>query len=160
MCIRDSPWAQLVRERVLDPLGRTRTVVHPGEDRAGGYFVHPWTGVPHPEPVIDLGATVPMGGLWSTLTDLGRYAAFLAGPPPSTSAGASEAPAAVLADSTIELMCQPQVVVDPQRWTMAHGLALGMVRRGERVYVGHSGAMPGFLTGLRVSRADLSLIHI
>ncbi len=156
------PWAQVVRERVLDPLGMTRTVVDPGQDRAAGYFVHPWTGVAHPEPVIDLGATVPMGGLWSTLTDLGRYAAFLAGPLPGTSpgtshgasAGGSEAPAAVLADSTVELMCQPQVVVDPQRWTMAHGLALGMVRRGERVYVGHSGAMPGFLTGLRVSRAD------
>jgi CubicO group peptidase (beta-lactamase class C family) len=160
------PWAQVVRERVLDPLGMTRTVVNPGEDRAGGYFVHPWTGVAHPEPVIDLGATVPMGGLWSTLTDLGRYAAFLAGPPPGTSHGTSpgasdrgsdrgsEAPAAVLADSTVELMCQPQVVVDPQRWTMAHGLALGMVRHGERIYVGHSGAMPGFVTGLRISRAD------
>jgi hypothetical protein len=29
-----------------------------------------------------------------------------------------------------------------------------MGRRGDRVYVGHGGAMPGFLTGLRVRRSD------
>jgi len=29
-----------------------------------------------------------------------------------------------------------------------------MARRGERVHVGHGGAMPGFLTGLRVRRPD------
>ena len=29
-----------------------------------------------------------------------------------------------------------------------------MGRRGDRVYVGHGGAMPGFLTGLRVRRKD------
>lgn len=137
------PWEQAVTARVLQPLGMTRTVVDPGSDRAEGYFVHPWSGVAHPEPVIDLGATVPMGGLWSTLTDLSRYAAFLAGSVPG-----------ILAPATLELMSSPVVIVDPLAWTMGHGLGLGLARRGERVYVGHGGAMPGFLTGLRVSPAE------
>lgn len=45
-------------------------------------------------------------------------------------------------------------MTDPDEWSGAYGLGFGMGRRGERVYVGHGGAMPGFLTGLRVRRVD------
>jgi len=137
------PWEEVLRERVLGPLGMTRTGLTPPADRAFGYLVHPFSGVATQEPVSDLRATAPMGGLWSTVADLTRYAAFLADPDP-----------AVLAQATVEAMCRPLVILDPDRWTLGYGLSLGMVRRGERVYVGHGGAMPGFLTGLRVSRTD------
>jgi hypothetical protein len=40
------------------------------------------------------------------------------------------------------------------RWRMGHGLGLMLLRRGDRVYAGHGGAMPGFLTGLMLSPAD------
>lgn len=137
------PWEDVIRERILRPLGMSRTALTPGDDRAHGYLVHPFSGVATPEPVTDLKATAPMGGLWSTVTDLTRYAAFLADPDP-----------AVLAPATVEAMCRPLVILDPDTWTLGYGLSFGMVRRGERVYVGHGGAMPGFLTGLRVSRKD------
>jgi len=84
-----------------------------------------------------------MGGLWSTVADLCRYAAFVAEPDP-----------AVLAPASVATMCRPQVILDPDAWTLGYGLSFGMVRRGNRIYVGHGGAMPGFLTGLRVSRPD------
>ena len=137
------PWEQALRERVLGPLRMTRTGLTPGDDRARGYLVHPFSRVATEEPFVDLKATAPMGGLWSTVTDLTRYAAFLADPDP-----------AVLAPATVEAMCRPLVILDPDAWTLGYGLSLGMVRRGERVYVGHGGAMPGFLTGVRVSRKD------
>ena len=137
------PWEQALRARVLDPLGMTETGLTPAAGHALGYLVHPFSGVARPEPVVELRATAPMGGLWSTVADLTRYAAFLADPDP-----------AVLAPDTLAQMCRPTVMVDPDTWTLGYGLSLGMVRRGERIYVGHGGAMPGFLTGLRVSRPD------
>jgi hypothetical protein len=45
-------------------------------------------------------------------------------------------------------------MADQERWTVAWGLGLGLYRRGERVYAGHGGAMPGFLASLVVSRPD------
>ncbi|MFZ1288146.1 MAG: serine hydrolase domain-containing protein [Candidatus Phosphoribacter sp.] len=137
------PWEYVVRARILDPLGMHSTGLTPGEGRARGYLVHPFSGVAAEEPLVDLRATAPMGGLWSTTADLARYAAFVASPD-----------AAVLAADTLTEMCRPHVILDPDAWTLGYGLSFGMVRRGERIYVGHGGAMPGFLTGLRVSRAD------
>jgi len=137
------PWEEVIRQRILHPLGMTRTGLTPPNDRAHGYLVHPFSGVATPEPVADLKATAPMGGLWSTVADLCRYAAFVAEPDP-----------AVLAPASVATMCRPQVILDPDAWTLGYGLSFGMVRRGNRIYVGHGGAMPGFLTGLRVSRPD------
>ena len=141
--IERRPWEDVVRQRILHPLGMTRTGLTPPADRAHGYLVHPFSGVATLEPVADLKATAPMGGLWSTVADLGRYAAFVADPDP-----------AVLAPATVATMCRPQVILDPDAWTLGYGLSFGMVRRGDRIYIGHGGAMPGFLTGLRVSRPD------
>jgi hypothetical protein len=51
-------------------------------------------------------------------------------------------------------MCRPLIMTDVDGWSGAYGLGFGMGRRGDRVYVGHGGAMPGFLTGLRIRRRD------
>ncbi len=136
-------WEKSVTERILAPLGMTRTGLVPAADRAVGYQVDPFAGTATEEPLFDLAATAPMGGLWSTVADLARYAAFVADPDPE-----------VLAQESLEEMCRPRVMVDPDGWSAAYGLGFGMARRGERVYVGHGGAMPGFLTGLRVRRPD------
>ncbi len=136
-------WEESVVARVLTPLRMTRTGLRPEGGRAVGYQVDPFAGTVTEEPLFDLRATAPLGGLWSSLTDLLRYAAFVADPDP-----------AVLAPETLDEMCRPLVMVDPAGWTAAYGLGFGMARRGERVFVGHGGAMPGFLSGLRVSRRD------
>jgi CubicO group peptidase (beta-lactamase class C family) len=137
------PWETALRARLLTPLGMTRTALRPADDHALGYQVHPFAGTARPEPALDLRATAPLGGLWSTVADMARYAAFLADPDP-----------AVLRPETVEEMCRPLVMVDPDTWTGAYGLGLGLGRSGDRVYVGHGGAMPGFLSGLRVRRPD------
>ena len=136
-------WEQVVRERVLDPLGMTRTGLAPADDRAVGYQVDPYAGTASEEPLFSLGATAPFGGLWSTVADLGRYAAYVASPDDR-----------VVQPDTVEEMCRPIIMTDVDGWSGAYGLGFGMGRRGDRVYVGHGGAMPGFLTGLRVRRKD------
>lgn len=137
-------WEDAVRERILTPLGMTSTGLRPGDARARGYQVHPYLQTVREEPLLDLRATAPLGGLWSTVADMSRYAAFVADPAASN----------VLDAATVDEMCRPVIMSDPIAWTAGQGLGFGMRRRGERVYAGHSGAMPGFLTDLRVARAD------
>lgn len=139
--VTGEPWWELVAGRLLRPLGLTRTSYHPEEPFVRGYVVHPWHGTRSEEPWHDSRAMAPAGQLWSTLTDVGRWAGFLANPDP-----------AVLAPATLAEMAAPVAIYDPDRWTTGHGLGLGLWRHGERVYVGHGGSMPGYLAVLVVHR--------
>ena len=135
-------WADVVSERVTGPLGMTRTGLVPAGDRAIGYQVDPFAGTAREEPLFELRATAPFGGLWSSVADLARYAAWIARPD-----------GRVVSADTLAEMCRPIIMTDPDGWAGAYGLGFGMGRRGDRVHVGHGGGMPGFLTGLRVHRA-------
>jgi CubicO group peptidase (beta-lactamase class C family) len=137
-------WGDVVTERILAPLEMTMTGLAPDKrGRALGYQVHPHTGVATLEPQFDLKATAPLGGLWSTVADLGRYASFVADPIDE-----------ILAAGSLEEMCRPLIMTDVQGWTRAYGLGYDLQRMGERVLAGHGGAMPGFLAGLWVGRQD------
>ena len=97
----------------------------------------------HAEPVFDSGVTAPLGGLWSCVTDLLRYADFIAEPDaavPGRVDGRGDVPA--------HRHDRPGLLAGCLRSGLRDGAA------GDRVYVGHGGAMPGFLTGLMVSRPD------
>jgi hypothetical protein len=95
------------------------------------------------EPQFDLKATAPFGGLWSTVADMGRYAAFVADPIDE-----------ILSPDTLDEMCRPVIMTDVESWSRAYGLGYDLQRSGERIMAGHGGAMPGFLAGLRVRRQD------
>jgi CubicO group peptidase (beta-lactamase class C family) len=140
-------WAAQVATRLLEPLGMGRTTYHPAEPFARGYVVHPWLGTLREEPRHDGGAMAPAGQLWSTVADLAKWAAFLAEPA-----------AAVLAPQTVAQMCAPAVIADPETWTSGYGLGLQLWRRGERVYAGHSGSMPGYLAILAVHRPSRTAV--
>jgi CubicO group peptidase (beta-lactamase class C family) len=134
-------WEAVVRELIFEPLGMTATGTQPDESLvATGYHVHPYARTARPEPRIALNATASVGGLWTSVADLARYAAFLAEPDER-----------VLQGTTLEEMCRPVVIRDDS-WTRAHGLGFMAGRIGERILVGHSGGMPGFVTALRVHR--------
>ncbi|WP_436521647.1 serine hydrolase domain-containing protein [Actinoplanes sp. HUAS TT8] len=134
-------WNELVTKRVLDPLGMKRTSYLPVEPYARGYVVHALGGAPHEEPRPDPGAMAPAGQLWSTITDMAKWAGFLADPAP-----------AVLARETVDEMCTPVTIDDLESWTSGHGLGPQLFRVGERVYVGHAGSMPGYVAHLAVHR--------
>jgi CubicO group peptidase (beta-lactamase class C family) len=134
-------WAALAGKRVLDPLGMKRTTFAPVEPFARGYVVHALDGSLHEEPRLDAGAMAPAGQLWSTVTDMAKWAAFLADPAP-----------AVLSRETVDEMCTPVVLGDLESWTTGHGLGPQLFRVGERVFVGHGGSMPGYVSHLAVHR--------
>ncbi|GAA1629571.1 serine hydrolase domain-containing protein [Actinoplanes couchii] len=131
-------WAELAGKRVLDPLGMKRTTYAPVEPYARGYVVG--SGL-HEEPRPDTGAMAPAGQLWSTVTDMAKWAAVLTDPAP-----------AVLSRETVDEMCSPVAISDLETWTEGHGLGPQLFRAGERVYAGHGGSMPGYVSHLAVHR--------
>ncbi|MEV6967083.1 serine hydrolase domain-containing protein [Hamadaea sp. NPDC051192] len=134
-------WAELLQQRLLTPLGMTRTSYHPADPFAPGYVVHPWLDTLREEPRSDTGAMAPAGQLWSTPVDLTKWAAFLADPDP-----------AILEPATLREMSAPVVMNDLDTWSGGHGLGIELYREGERVYLGHGGSMPGYLAALVVHR--------
>ncbi|MDG4811276.1 serine hydrolase [Micromonospora sp. WMMD1120] len=140
-------WVDLLGERILTPLGLRRTTYAATEPYARGYVVHPWHDTLREEPRTDTGAMAPAGQLWSTIEDLGRWAAFLADPDPS-----------VLAPETLTEMCSPVVISDLDAWSHGHGLGVELFRDGNRVYVGHGGSMPGYGASLAVHRPSRTAV--
>jgi CubicO group peptidase (beta-lactamase class C family) len=134
-------WYASLKARILDPLEMRRTTLGPMGSAVTGYYVPPYTDVPVQEPLFDVKALAPCGGLASTPRDMARWSAFVAEP-------ASE----VLSKDTLEEMCEPQIMIDRQRWTGAFGLGFMLLRSGNRTYVGHTGGWPGFITGLFTHR--------
>ncbi len=138
----ERPWETSLRTRLLEPLEMRRTSV--GFDdgpHVTGYYVAPYDDVPRPEPVMDLKAMAPCGALASTAADLARWSAFVADP------------AALLSADTMEEMCQPQILLDPDRWNGAMGLGFFLMRSPTgRTWVGHTGGMPGHITGVFTHR--------
>ena len=137
------PWVESLDERLLRPLEMRRTTVgFVDDDHVTGYFVPPFHDVPREEPVLDLRAMTPVGGLASTARDLARWSAFVASPPDE-----------ILSPDTLEEMCQPQVLLDTERWNGGMGLGLFVLRTPSgRTWVGHDGGMPGHLTALLTHR--------
>ena len=134
-------WEESLRARILDPLEMRWTTVGLVGPHAQGYQVPPFTDVPVREPVLDLRAMAPCGGLASTGKDMARWSAFVARPVEE-----------VLSPDTLEEMCVPQIMIDPEGWTAAMGLGFFLQRSGERTYVGHTGGMPGHVTALFTDR--------
>lgn len=134
--VTDSTWEAQLQTRLLDPLRMTRTSLAPSTPHAQGYFTHPFADAVVPEVHTATGAAAPAMQLWSTPSDLARWAAFLADPP-----------TALLAEQTLEQMRQPVIMFDPSTFALAWGGGLMLRRQGDRVLHGHGGAMPGFLAG-------------
>src|SRR5262245_52699497 len=134
-------YERVVDERVLRPLGLTRTTWTPQAPAAAGYFVDPWTDEAIREPVIQGLATASAGELWSTAPDLCRWAAFLTDPVEE-----------VLARDTVDEMHAFQTMTDLEHWTVGHGLAWMLMRKGDRSFAGHSGAHLGHLSTVAYHR--------
>ena len=142
--LRGLPWPEVVRQNLLEPLGMRSTTTRPqDETAAGGLGVHPLADLLYVEPEHDAGSMAPAGQLWSTVRDLSRWAAFLAG-----------ATGGLLSADTLDEMRSPVALDDRSgaAWTGAHGLGWQLWNLDGRRYAGHGGSMPGFLAGLRVDQ--------
>ncbi len=141
--LRGGTWESALRERILEPLRLTATTVEPTKDAAVGYLVDPFSDAARPEPQLDLGGVGPAAQLWSTASDMARWAAFLTSPEIVDPRGT------VLSAATVEEMRWPVTTTDEELWSAGFGLGLILEPFGKRImHVGHDGAMPGFLAGV------------
>jgi CubicO group peptidase (beta-lactamase class C family) len=133
-----------VEQRILQPLGLTRTGFAPTPPTAIAYSVAPYEDVVRREPMMveRTGGIAAAGQLWSTVGDLCKWAAFLA------------EPGELLSKDALETMTSVQAMADSVRWQLAWGVGLMLLRSGERIYAGHDGGMPGYLANVLVSRED------
>jgi CubicO group peptidase (beta-lactamase class C family) len=140
--LRGATWEEVLRDRILYPLGLDSVLGTPSRP-ATGYLVEAYSDHARPEPAIEMGALGPAAQLWGTAADLARWAAFLADPAALDPAGA------VLAPATLDEMRWPLTLSDETLWAVGFGLGLILISRGERIiHVGHDGTMPGFLAGV------------
>jgi CubicO group peptidase (beta-lactamase class C family) len=130
------PFRRFVSERVIAPLGMRSTAFDPADlPRArltSGHRRSP-DGVVEPEPVANDPVPDAPGQLFSSALDLCRMAGLLTGDLGSTSP---------LSADTIAAMRKPQIVLDGS-WKQGHGLGPMLFRVGNRVLVGHAGALWG-----------------
>lgn len=139
--LRGTTWHQAVRSGILEPLGMSRTTTRPTSPAAPGLAVHPQADLVHVEPEHDAVSMGPAGQLWSTIGDLARWSAFVAGETGD-----------VVSPDTLAEMLRPVAVHDVPGapWGVAWGLGLQVWNVDGRRYAGHGGSMPGFLAQLRV----------
>lgn len=134
-------WWDAARERVLVPLGMTRTSYLPDGAAAQGQSVHPYDGTLTDEPATDTGAMAPAGQVWATITDLATYAAFLGQGHPD-----------VLSVDELDRAYAPQAGSPEAGLQSAHGLGFQLFAGGSGTLAGHTGSMPGFLATVLVDR--------
>lgn len=137
--LRGASWVDVLRSRVLDPLGMGRTTFLPTSPYAQGCSVHPWSGRLDTEPHTDTGAMAPAGQLWSTVGDLARWAAFWLDPV-----------ADVLDPATAAEMQVPVTGLADGAW----GLGVSLHPSPHGLRLGHGGSMPGFVAGLAIDPAQ------
>ncbi len=140
--LRGMSWVDALNTEILAPLEMSRTTPMPESPHALGWAVHPYADVLLPEPTPDAGAMAPAGQLWSTVTDLSRWARFIAGDSGT-----------VLHPDTVEEMRTPATVEDGAAWTTGYGLGFQTWRDNGRRLAGHGGSMPGFLASVVVDPA-------
>jgi CubicO group peptidase (beta-lactamase class C family) len=146
------PHTDLLRRRILQPLGMTRTFApaqraSAGDELAAGYQwadLHP---VRPDEPAWRIGRFSYAGNesdLASTASDLARLVQVLLG---EGSAG----PVRVLRRESANEMCSAHVRVRPG---VSYGYGLYLYEVGDRLWLSHSGRVPGYGTTII---ADLSM---
>jgi D-alanyl-D-alanine carboxypeptidase len=143
------PFEEYVSERILKPLGMSRTFVKtPPRNEPGlatGYTRRLPTGSRTETPFSDGRWITPAANMTTSVTDLARFAMlqFRDGP-----AGGAQ----ILRGTTLREMHRPHWV-EPD-WAAGWGLGFRLMREGGRTLVGHGGRLRGYRTQLQLCPAE------
>lgn len=133
------PYEALLRERLLLPLGMTRTRVHLSMEEEGRVATAYW---PEPWPLEArerwrFGEVCAFGGLVSNVPELSRWAMLFLGTHPALRAGRAPLSSAALRELTT-----PRRLLAPD-WSIAIGLGWWIHRRPAGERVSHGGEVDG-----------------
>ena len=153
--ISGDPWEAYVQKNIFAPLGLSssyfgNTPYYLAADRSHNYALRTdgaGRGLVAADEGADFdpGVTIPNGGWNGPLDDVGRFAAFLTGPPPDEEAARRYD--LVLARSTLEEMWEPVMSVSEDgtgtAWSDV-GLSFFIARRPDGRVIGHTGSQANF----------------
>lgn len=144
------PYAEYVREQILDPLGMSGSGFPPLPDAkrarmSTGYTVRQFSdelseSVAAPDNHAE-------GGLVSCVADLARWVSFQV-----RKDGGERSGAQVLAESTLAEMHRPRYLSGDPAWELAWGISWYAIRRDGVVWVQHSGDIHGFSSNVCFDR--------
>ena len=144
------PFTTFVTERILKPLGMTRTAWEPSSDLrrdlAHGYQRIRDGGGAATRGAADRelegrGYRVPNGALFSTVTDLTKFVAWELG----------EGPAGILKKETQDAN-YARVFASSATFSASYGVGFQVNRRGDLVFIGHGGSTAGYHAAALVHR--------
>jgi CubicO group peptidase (beta-lactamase class C family) len=143
------PYAEHMRQAILEPLGMASSAFELTEtlqpQAASGHMVHQYEDAAQAAPDSPLAGMAAAGQLWTTARDLSRWIALQLG-----DADAQRGGSQILAGRSLVEMRQA-CYVDPT-WIAGYGIGWAILRRGERVYHGHGGSVPGYRSQILFSR--------
>lgn len=141
------PYADFVRQRILEPLGMTATLVaspNPDHPRlATGYARRLLGG--GPAPFNDLRGLTAAGNMTTSVADLARFAMLQL-------RGGAAGGAQILSGRTLAEMHRVHWL-EPE-WQAGWGLGFRLLRNRGKTLVGHGGAVRGFRSNLQICPAD------
>jgi len=143
--VAGAPFTQVVRARVLDPMGLVHSAFEPTpEVRAHRMAAQMWTywGDTFAAPTFELGMA-PAGSLYAPIGDLGIAMRFFLG---------THAESSVLSAASLAQMWQPQFVAAGVKTGYGFGFGIGDWKGHKSV--GHDGAIYGFSTILKLLPDD------
>lgn len=135
------PYTEYVRRAILEPLGMASSAFELTDAlrprAARGHLPHPFEDEAAEAPPSPLNGMAAAGQLWTTARDLARWIALHLGTDAGPRGGAQ-----ILAGASLAEM-QQACYVEPT-WSGGYGFGWRILRRGERVYHGHGGSVPGY----------------
>jgi D-alanyl-D-alanine carboxypeptidase len=144
------PYVEHVRRRILEPLGMRRSTFDIDEalerGLACGYGPHPFEDEVTPAPHSPLAGETAAGQLYSCVADLARWIALQLR---ADDADNEEMP--ILSRRSLREMHRPHYVEDD--WCSGQGLGWRAARRGEQIFLGHGGTLPGFRSEITFNKA-------
>lgn len=148
--VAGTPYADLVRRDILDPLGlKSTTPEMPATERgkrlAMGYTGLGRGGKREPVPFFTANGIAPAAGYASTVEDLSRFASWQFR---LLAKGGTE----ILKATTLREMHRVHWI--DTDFTNSYGLGFAVWRSGDKTFVGHGGSCPGFRTQLLLRPDD------
>jgi CubicO group peptidase (beta-lactamase class C family) len=135
------PYVEYMHHAIFEPLGLASSCYDLTDAlrprAASGHMAHPFEDAAEPAPPSPLNGMAAAGQLWTTVRDLGRWISLHLGTDAGERGGSQ-----ILAGSSIAEMQQASYV--ESNWSGGHGFGWRILRRGERVYHGHGGSVPGY----------------
>lgn len=161
--VSGQPYVEYMQESVFGPLGMASSTYEPTGDLASraapGHMAHPFEDSAGPALPSPLNGMAAAGQLWTTARDLSRWIAAhcLADGSAAVVAAASEArqgpgsggprsggAVGGLPLSPASLYEMQQAIYAEPGWVGGYGFGWRINRRGDRVYHGHGGSVPGY----------------